>query len=65
MEIWNTKSGGNMYFEFEAKFGELFEVHFRKTIYCFEALEVKNPMPQTLCKLELKRRSYDHLKIIV
>ena len=38
------KSNGNIYSDFEDKFGALSEVHFRKTIYCFEALEVKNLM---------------------
>ena len=33
MEIWNSKSGGNMYFGFEGKFGVLPEVHFRHTSF--------------------------------
>ena len=28
----------------------------------FKAWEVKNPELQTVCDLDLKRRSYDHLK---
>ena len=43
MEIWNTKSGDNMYSDFEVKFGVVPKVDFRQAIYCFEALEVKNP----------------------
>ena len=30
MEIWYSKSGGNMYFDFEATFRVLSEVHFSK-----------------------------------
>ena len=33
MEVWNPKYEGNIYSEFEAKFGLLSEVHFRHTIY--------------------------------
>ena len=33
MKIWNSKSGGNMYSDFEAKFEALLKVHFRPTIY--------------------------------
>ena len=28
MEIWNSKSSSNMYFELEVKFGALSKVHF-------------------------------------
>ncbi|KAL6342318.1 hypothetical protein AAG906_007532 [Vitis piasezkii] len=35
-----------------------FEVHFLHSIYHFESQEVKNPMLQTVCDSELKRRSY-------
>ena len=41
MEIWNSKSGSNMCFGFKAKFRALCKVHFRQSIYHFEALEVK------------------------
>ena len=44
MEIWNSKSSGNMYFDFEDKFGVLPEVHFRHTIYRFEDQVVISPM---------------------
>ena len=54
MEIWNSKSGGNMYFDFEMIFGVLSELHSRQAIYLFKALEVRNPMLQTMHKLELK-----------
>ena len=37
-------------------------VHFMYTICCFEAREVRSPMLQTVCKLDLKRRSYGRLK---
>ena len=33
MKIWNSKSSGNMYSDFEAKFEALLKVHFRPTIY--------------------------------
>ena len=33
MEVWNSKFGGNVYFDFEAKFGALPEVHFIHIIY--------------------------------
>ena len=41
---WNTKSGSNMYYEFKVKFGVLLEVIFGRSIYHFEAQEVKNLM---------------------
>ena len=34
------------------------------TIFCFEAWEFRSPTLQTVCKLELKQRSYGHLKTI-
>ena len=37
MEIYNSKFGGNIYCDFEDKFSILPEVHFRHTIYLFEA----------------------------
>ena len=37
-------------------------VHFMHTISRFEAREVRSPTFQTVHKLELKRRSYGHLK---
>ena len=43
MKIWNSKSDGNMYFDFKVKFRIFFEFHFRYAIYRFEALEVRNP----------------------
>ena len=54
MEIWNEKSGDNMYSNFEVKFGVLLEVPFSQVIYRFEALEVRNPMIQMVYKSELK-----------
>ena len=36
MKIWNSKSGGIMYFDFEAKFRVFPEVYFRQAIYHFE-----------------------------
>ena len=48
------KSNGNIYFDFEDKFGALLGVHFIHTIYRFEYLEVRSPTLQTVCKLELK-----------
>ena len=62
MEIWNSKSGGNMHSEFDDKFGILPEIWFRHTIYCFESQEVKSSTLQRVYKLELKWRSYGHLK---
>ena len=43
MEVWNPKYDGNIYSEFEAKFGVLSEVHFRHTIYRFKAWKVRSP----------------------
>ena len=54
MEICNSKSGGNMYFDSEEKFGVFFKVHFSYTIYFFEAREFKSPTLQTVYKSELK-----------
>ena len=56
MEIWNSKYGGKIYFEFEATFGALSKVHFGQTIYRFEALKVKNPMLQIVKKIRTKIR---------
>ena len=38
MEIWNSKSDGNTYSNFEEKFGVLPKVHFRHTIYIVSKL---------------------------
>ena len=46
MEIWNSKSGGNIYSKFEVKFGALPKVYFGQTIYRLKALEVRNPILQ-------------------
>ena len=62
MEIQNSKSGGNIYSNFEENFGATLGVHFRHTIYRSKAHEFKIPMLQTVCKSELKLRSYGHLK---
>ena len=63
MKIWNwSKSNDNMYFDVEANFGVLFEVHLRHSIYHFEAWDVRSPTLQTMWKFELKQRSYGHLK---
>ena len=48
------KSYGNIYFEFENKFGAVPEVHFIHTIYHFEAWEVRSPTLQIVCKSKLK-----------
>ena len=50
----SQKSDGNIYFDFEEKFGAFFGVHFIHTVYCFEAWEVRSPTLQTVCKSELK-----------
>ena len=63
-KIKNSKSGGNMYSEFEEKFGVFSEFYFVHTIYHFESWEVRSPTLQTVCKLELKWRSYDNLNTI-
>ena len=63
-ELWNSKSGGNMYSYFETKFRALSELYFGKTIYHLEDLEVQNPTLQIICKLDLKWGSYVHLKQI-
>ena len=39
-------------------------VHCIHTIYCFKAREVRSPTLQTVCKSELKWRSYGHWKLI-
>ena len=48
--------------QFQGKFGALPGVYCLYNIYYFEAWEVRSPMLQTVCKSELKRRSYGHLK---
>ena len=45
-----------------ATFGALSEVQMMQAIYHFKAQEVNNPMLQTVCNLELKRRSCSHYK---
>ena len=45
-----------------ATFGALSEVQMMQAIYHFKAQEVKNPMLQTVCDSELKRRSCSHYK---
>lgn len=64
MEIWNSKSGGNMYPDFKVKFEALPKVYFGHVIYHFEAQEVTNPTLQTVCESELKRGNYTHLEKI-
>ena len=56
------KSDSIIYSDFEEKFGVLYGVHYIHTIYRFEAQEVRSPILQTVCKSELKWRSYGHLK---
>ena len=63
--VWKfrtQKSDGNIYSDFEDKFGALSKVHFIHTIYPFEDREVRSLTLQTVCNLELKRGSYGHLK---
>ena len=55
MEIWDPKSGGNMYSDFKMKFEAFPKVHFRQAIYCFEAQEVRNSKLQMMCKLEVNK----------
>ena len=63
--VWKfrtQKSDGNIYSDFEDKFGALSGVHIIHSIYPFEAREVKSPTLQMVYKLEMKGRSYGHLK---
>ena len=48
------KTDGIIYSDFEDKYRALSGVHCINTIYHFEAWEVRSPMLQTVCKLELK-----------
>ena len=57
--MWNSKRH-----QLQGNFGVLPVVHCLHTIYHFEAREVRSPMLQMVCKSELKRRSYGHLKTI-
>ena len=50
--------------QLQDKFRALFGVHCLHTIYHFEFREFTSPMLQNLCKSEMKRRSYGHLKAI-
>ena len=50
--------------QLQGKFRALFGVHCLHTIYHFEFREFTSLMLQTLCKSEMKRRSYGHLKAI-
>ena len=44
------KSNGNIYSDFEDKFGAHYRVHFIHRIYHFESWEVKSPTLQTVYK---------------
>ena len=46
-------------------FRSLTEVHFMHTIFHFKYWEVRSPQLQMVLDLELKRRSYDRLKMTV
>ena len=48
------KSDGNIYSNFEDKFGAFSRAHFIHTVYCFEAWEVRSPTLQIVSKLKLK-----------
>ena len=52
------KSGYNMYFDFEVKFGAFSTIIFRHGIYCFESWEVRSLILQIVCKSKLEWRSY-------
>ena len=43
MEIWNSKSSHNMYYDLKVKFRALPNVIFGYSIYHFKAWEVKSP----------------------
>ena len=58
IEESNINQGKHIQDTFRALTG----VHFIHTIDLFEAWEVRSPTLQTVHELELKRRSYDHLK---
>ena len=57
MEIYNSKFGGNIYSEFEDKFGVLPGVHFRHTIYFFESLgsQKSNTSNGVQIRVEIKK----------
>ncbi|RVW88675.1 hypothetical protein CK203_043818 [Vitis vinifera] len=63
-EKQSEENRGKLAAVFFCTFGALPEVHFLHSIYHFKAQEVKNPMLQTVCDSELKRRSYSHCKQI-
>ena len=62
--LWSKKEGKKAWEirHFENKCRALFGVHYIHTIYFFKAREVRSPTLQTVCKSELKWRSYGHLK---
>ena len=61
MEVWNSKSSGNMYSDFEVRFGVLPKVHFGKAI-SFQSSRSQESNALNGVQLELKQRSHDHLK---
>ena len=63
MEIWNSKSGGNMYSNFEAKFGVISKVHFSQPIYRFKALEIKKSNASNSMQIGAKTRKLCALKV--
>ena len=58
---WRSSRGQKLLDTFRA----LTRVHFMHNICCFEAQEVRSPTLQMVHELELKRRSYGHLKTTV
>ena len=61
---WNLelKPNSSTYPKFEVIFEVLSMIFFGQATYSFEAQEVKSSTLQTVSKLELKWRSYSHLK---
>ena len=55
MEIYNLKSSGNIYFNFEEKFGALLGLHFIYTIYRFLGCYESNASNSVKIRAEMKK----------
>lgn len=62
-EKWSSKFGNCTHLYFDINFERLLKINFGQDIYYFDAQRIRNPMPQTMHGLELKRRNYNQFEI--
>ena len=56
MEIWNSKSNGNIYFDFEATFKVYSKVHFGQAIYCVQSSRSQESNASNSAQIRAKKR---------